>query len=169
MIVSKRLIAFVIDMGLAIFSGAFITGGLWILMNASIDFVNVNLADLAESYESIIRSEAIVLSIFFFWVIGWPSILWGFTTYKFRKTLGKVLLKLQVVNRDGNNLTFGQALGRELLKVIPTMIPPLWIIPLLQAILTETTYYDQIFGSRVVAKMKSTAVQENFTQYYNKT
>ena len=168
MIIAKRFIALVIDMGAAIFSGALIIAGLVNLIEATMNFISVNGIDLTESYDSVIANPAIGLSILFFWVFGWPCILWGFTTHKFRKTLGKALLKLEVIDRNRANLTFGQALGRELLKMVPIMIPPLWIFPLLQAILVETTFYDQVFGSRVVANAKLSTVQENFTKYYNK-
>jgi uncharacterized RDD family membrane protein YckC len=102
----------------------------------------------------------------FFWILVWPSILLGFLDYKFKKTLGKLLFKLEVISLRGYSPSFGRFFGRELLKFLTVLLSPLWVLPLTQVATHRTTFYDKMFGTDVVGKVKLTKTQKEFKRHY---
>ena len=163
-----RAFAFCIDLWFGIFSGMFPTAGSLALLDYLVSTTSHTRFDITTSYTALLRTPVMGYSVLFAWAILWPSLLWGFSTFKFHTTIGKLLCRLVVVGSRTDTISFGQAFARELIKMLTIALFPLWIFPLLQAIFTGSTFYDQLLGTSVVRKPKMNKVQENFKKYYRK-
>lgn len=165
MYLGRRIFAFFIDSFIGIFSGMFVVGFGTDLISTIFDKASV-ITGNGVSFFDLFQFEPFGFGILFFWVLIWPSLLLGFLHYKFKKSLGKLIFKLEVIGSRGSNLSFGHFLGRELLKLLSIGLTPLWILPLIQAAMNRRTFYDQIFGTQVAGKVKLTETQKKFQKYY---
>lgn len=164
--VGRRFIALFIDLEIGILSGAFIVMGLLNMPDFIIGLVGLTAAHLSDYYDLLLTTPAMGFTVLFLWLFAWPCILGGFLSYSFKTTIGKFLMRLEVMGKRGGRLSFGHAVGREIIKMIMIWLSPLWILPLLQAILHDTTFYDDYLGAIVVRKTRASRVQANFRKYY---
>ena len=149
--IGKRLIAFIIDFSTSIISGIFIYFILVFSFNELINFVSLFLPSNSYIFDFIptpfITISSIVVNLL--WSIGWFGLLWGFTTYKFGTTLGKLVFGLEVTSKSGEALTFAHAIRREFIKFAMAIIPLLGIFLIYQLTYSHETFYDNFFNLSV--------------------
>ncbi|TVQ45488.1 MAG: RDD family protein [Saprospirales bacterium] len=93
----------------------------------------------------------------YMYIIGFPLLVVLyfalFESSKYQGALGKILLKIKVVDRKGKRLRFGQALGRSLGKILSTLI---LFIGYLMALWTENkqTLHDYLSSTYVVSSKR---------------
>ena len=81
-------------------------------------YYEILIIPIINNIESAQYPSFMLLPNWIFWIIGWAY----FTVQEsssFQATLGKRAIKIKVVDNTGNNISFGQAVIRNLLKVIP--------------------------------------------------
>jgi uncharacterized RDD family membrane protein YckC len=77
---------------------------------------------------------------------------------KWRATLGKRLLKLQITDKKGNPITFSRALGRNILRTIVgysfILIVPV-IVQLISFNNTKKLFHDQLSNTVIGERLNS--------------
>ena len=170
MIVGKRVLAFGFDLGLCVFLGMFLLGGLFTALEiAGRLFHNLGMGSISiETHvvDPLMKGQMFPLLILSLCMVGCPSLFLGICSHFFGKSLGKWILGIKVVNQMGGNPSFSVAVCRELMKYFLLFIPFMWIFLLFQVLLQDNTIYDQLLGTSVVGKPKLTAIQKKFMKYY---
>jgi uncharacterized RDD family membrane protein YckC len=166
----KRILAFIFDFYFSIFLGAFIIGGVIILLDESFQIVQ-SLGVDSITIDTLFGSNNVGVNPFpllllTFWAVGWPSLFLGACSHFFGRSPGKGILRLRIIDFQGEKPSFSTAFGRELVKLVSLFIPFFWVLPLIQVILQGSTFYDQLFRTSVIGKPKRTAVQKKYEKYY---
>lgn len=103
-----------------------------------------------------------------FFVYFYPVLYFaGLTAWRGR-TLGKMILRIRVVDCDHRKPTFLRAVGRESLKMIAVFTQVGAWIALVQLLIGQRTWYDSLAETSVESYMGLTETQKNFRKYHGR-
>lgn len=72
---------------------------------------------------------------------------------KYQATLGKMLLRLKVVDREGDKILFRKALMRNVPKVLNLLVPPLYFTFIVIGVSkSKQALHDKVAGTFVIRK-----------------
>jgi uncharacterized RDD family membrane protein YckC len=96
------------------------------------------------------------------WIVGGFVYSAAMESSSHQATIGKIALGIQVTDLEGNKLTFGRALGRNLAKILSALI---LYIGFIMAAFTERKQglHDMIAGTLVVQRAEQAAPQPTET------
>ncbi|MCG2420398.1 RDD family protein [Aequorivita sp. F47161] len=142
----KRALAYYLDNLITALPAMFLAMILWFMVSVSL------YPDSPEEVSDTETTFVLLFSIFFYFIIC--AI---FESSKYRGTFGKMILKLEITDRNGNRITFFKAFWRNIFRMI-TAYSYMLIIPLIIQIFTfrktKKLFHDQFSSTVVGEKIK---------------
>lgn len=151
----KRIVAYGIDVGIAMFISTLLTGQLYKYMTTVPQLSQVK--DILPGYASLAITAGI------------PIVLFGTLSGALGWTPGKLILFLRVRNNNGRNPGISQGILREIVKYVGTTFMFFGAIWALYGIITsQSTFYDDWIGLDVEDLKPSglTETQKNWREFH---